>query len=178
MFRAFSDPTRLRILYLLLDGELCVGDLVKILKAPQFKASLGRYSSKLILQSRIMNASRKALSTCSGVPSREAGSGTPRCTVRSPLKRGVQARPCSSKSRRLLHTEFLRSCKLNRLCPHQLAAQQVGPQHALAVVGFVARTKALMNLSCTWRAMESASMLYTRVGSISMESKPAAGSFC
>jgi DNA-binding transcriptional ArsR family regulator len=42
MFRAFSDPTRLRILYLLLDGELCVGDLVKILKAPQFKASQGQ----------------------------------------------------------------------------------------------------------------------------------------
>ena len=39
MFRAFSDPTRLRILHLLLDGELCVGDLVKILKVPQPTAS-------------------------------------------------------------------------------------------------------------------------------------------
>lgn len=39
MFRAFSDPTRLRILHLLLDGEMCVGDLVKVLKVPQPTAS-------------------------------------------------------------------------------------------------------------------------------------------
>ena len=38
-FRAFSDRTRLRILHLLLDGELCVGDLVTILKTPQPTAS-------------------------------------------------------------------------------------------------------------------------------------------
>ena len=35
MFRAFSDPIRLRILHLLRDGELCVCDLVEILRAPQ-----------------------------------------------------------------------------------------------------------------------------------------------
>jgi ArsR family transcriptional regulator len=35
MFRAFSDRTRLRILHLLGDGEICVGDLVKILRMPQ-----------------------------------------------------------------------------------------------------------------------------------------------
>jgi ArsR family transcriptional regulator, arsenate/arsenite/antimonite-responsive transcriptional repressor len=34
-FAAFSDPTRLRILHLLRDGELCVGDLVTILAMPQ-----------------------------------------------------------------------------------------------------------------------------------------------
>ena len=34
-FAAFSDPTRLRILHLLRDGELCVGDLVTILDMPQ-----------------------------------------------------------------------------------------------------------------------------------------------
>ncbi len=34
-FAAFSDPTRLRILHLLNDGELCVGDLVTTLKLPQ-----------------------------------------------------------------------------------------------------------------------------------------------
>ena len=34
-FAAFSDPTRLRILHLLCDGELCVGDLVEILDMPQ-----------------------------------------------------------------------------------------------------------------------------------------------
>lgn len=35
MFRAFSDRTRLRILRLLVDGEICVGDLVEILQLPQ-----------------------------------------------------------------------------------------------------------------------------------------------
>ena|ERR1700686_463850 len=34
-FAAFSDPTRLRILHLLREGELCVGDLVAILDLPQ-----------------------------------------------------------------------------------------------------------------------------------------------
>ena len=35
MFRAFSGPTRLRILRLLQAGECCVGDLVSILELPQ-----------------------------------------------------------------------------------------------------------------------------------------------
>jgi len=35
MFRVFSDQTRVRILRLLQDGPLCVGDLVAILRAPQ-----------------------------------------------------------------------------------------------------------------------------------------------
>src|SRR4051812_26679452 len=35
MFRAFSDPTRLRILMLLQAGECCVGDLVTVLELPQ-----------------------------------------------------------------------------------------------------------------------------------------------
>jgi ArsR family transcriptional regulator len=39
LFRAFSDRTRLRILHLLLDGELCVLDLVSILRVPQPTAS-------------------------------------------------------------------------------------------------------------------------------------------
>lgn len=39
MFRAFSDPTRLRILNLLGRGELCVCDLVRIIGAPQPKIS-------------------------------------------------------------------------------------------------------------------------------------------
>ncbi len=39
MFRAFSDRARLRILHLLLDGELCVGDLVRVLGVPQPTAS-------------------------------------------------------------------------------------------------------------------------------------------
>jgi len=39
VFRAFSDRTRLRILCLLRRGELCVGDLVGILRLPQPKVS-------------------------------------------------------------------------------------------------------------------------------------------
>jgi ArsR family transcriptional regulator len=35
MFRAFSDPIRLRILHLLRDGEMCVCDLVEVLRLPQ-----------------------------------------------------------------------------------------------------------------------------------------------
>jgi ArsR family transcriptional regulator len=35
MFRAFSDPIRVRILSLIQPGELCVCDLVEILKVPQ-----------------------------------------------------------------------------------------------------------------------------------------------
>jgi ArsR family transcriptional regulator len=39
MFRAFSDRNRLRILCLLEQGELCVGNLVTILQVPQPRAS-------------------------------------------------------------------------------------------------------------------------------------------
>ena len=39
LFRAFSDRTRLRILNLLLGGELCVCDIVSTLGVPQPTAS-------------------------------------------------------------------------------------------------------------------------------------------
>src|SRR5579864_2376541 len=39
LFRAFSDRTRLRILHMLTDGELCVCDLVSVLNVPQPKVS-------------------------------------------------------------------------------------------------------------------------------------------
>ena len=39
LFRAFSDRTRLRILHLLQQGELCVCDLVTVLRVPQPTAS-------------------------------------------------------------------------------------------------------------------------------------------
>ena len=39
MFRAFSDRTRLRILHLLLPGELCVCHIVDALDLPQPKVS-------------------------------------------------------------------------------------------------------------------------------------------
>lgn len=39
MFRAFSDPTRLRILHMLGGGELCVCHIVDVLGVPQPTAS-------------------------------------------------------------------------------------------------------------------------------------------
>jgi ArsR family transcriptional regulator len=39
MFRAFSDRNRLRILHLLQDGEMCVGDIVDVLQVPQPRVS-------------------------------------------------------------------------------------------------------------------------------------------
>lgn len=38
-FKAFADPTRLRILHLLTRGELCVCDVMNIIQAPQAKVS-------------------------------------------------------------------------------------------------------------------------------------------
>ena len=35
LFKAFADPTRLRVLSLLAAGELCVCDIVEILRLPQ-----------------------------------------------------------------------------------------------------------------------------------------------
>lgn len=39
LFKAFADPTRLRLLGLLSCGELCVCDLMEVLGAPQSKVS-------------------------------------------------------------------------------------------------------------------------------------------
>src|SRR3954466_443454 len=39
LFRGFADGTRLRLLYLLRDGELCVCDLVDVIGVPQPKVS-------------------------------------------------------------------------------------------------------------------------------------------
>lgn len=39
LFRALSDPTRLRLLQLLHGGELCVCDLMAALRIPQAKTS-------------------------------------------------------------------------------------------------------------------------------------------
>jgi ArsR family transcriptional regulator len=39
MFRAFSDRTRLRVLHLLREGEMCVADLVTVLRVEQPSAS-------------------------------------------------------------------------------------------------------------------------------------------
>jgi ArsR family transcriptional regulator len=39
LFRALADETRLRILNLLCEGELCVCDVMRVLKEPQSKVS-------------------------------------------------------------------------------------------------------------------------------------------
>jgi len=39
MFKALSDETRLRILCLLFDGELCVCDIMEVLQLPQSTVS-------------------------------------------------------------------------------------------------------------------------------------------
>lgn len=39
VFKALGDPTRLRVLCILRDGEHCVSDIITILKVPQAKAS-------------------------------------------------------------------------------------------------------------------------------------------
>jgi ArsR family transcriptional regulator len=55
-FRAFSDRTRLRILHLLLQGELCVCDIVRAIGIPQPTAS--RHLSYL-RKARLVVAKRK-----------------------------------------------------------------------------------------------------------------------
>ncbi len=39
MFRAFADRTRLRLLHLLRDGEMCASDIITVLGLPQAKVS-------------------------------------------------------------------------------------------------------------------------------------------
>ena len=39
LFKAFADPTRLRMLHLLGDGELCVCHLMEVLQLPQSTVS-------------------------------------------------------------------------------------------------------------------------------------------
>jgi ArsR family transcriptional regulator len=39
LFKALSDETRLRIIHLLLYGELCICDLMEVLELPQSKVS-------------------------------------------------------------------------------------------------------------------------------------------
>ncbi len=39
LFRAMADPTRLRLLHLLVEGERCVCDLVNVIDCPQPKIS-------------------------------------------------------------------------------------------------------------------------------------------
>ena len=47
---------------------------ISFLMASVSRLDRGKHSNRLILRSRIMNASRKAFSICSGVPATAAGS--------------------------------------------------------------------------------------------------------
>jgi ArsR family transcriptional regulator len=58
MFRAVSDPTRLRILNLLLQGELCVCDIVNMLRIPQ--PTISRHLAYL-RESELVEARRDGL---------------------------------------------------------------------------------------------------------------------
>jgi ArsR family transcriptional regulator len=53
LFRAFSDRTRLRILHLVRRGEVCVGDLVRVLRVPQPTAS--RHLAYLLRAGLVVN---------------------------------------------------------------------------------------------------------------------------
>ncbi|MDP2359799.1 MAG: metalloregulator ArsR/SmtB family transcription factor [bacterium] len=54
IFRALSERIRLRILFLLAEGEMCVGDIVRALMLPQAKVSqhLGYLSRAGLVQMR------------------------------------------------------------------------------------------------------------------------------
>jgi ArsR family transcriptional regulator len=58
MFRALSDPTRLRILGLLVQGELCVCDIVNTLRLPQ--PTISRHLAYL-RESELVEARREGL---------------------------------------------------------------------------------------------------------------------
>ena len=84
MFRAFSDPTRLRILGLLRGGERCVCELVDILRCPQPKASRHlAYLRKAGLVMPAIGARTTGASSAMG-PMRSVRSGA-RAVVTSPL---------------------------------------------------------------------------------------------
>lgn len=57
-FNALADPTRLRILSLLGEGELCVCDVMSVLKEPQSKVS--RHLSHL-RRAKLVEARRQGL---------------------------------------------------------------------------------------------------------------------
>jgi hypothetical protein len=54
---------------------------ISFLMASVSRLDRGKHSNRLILRSRIINASRKAFSICSGAPATAAGSGTPQWAV-------------------------------------------------------------------------------------------------
>ena len=55
VFRVFGDSTRIRILYALLEGELCVCDIAEILNMTQSAIS---HQLRIIKQARLVKARR------------------------------------------------------------------------------------------------------------------------
>jgi ArsR family transcriptional regulator len=70
LFRAFSDTTRLRILYLLRDGELCVCDLVEVLRLPQ--PTVSRHLSYLRKAGVVMAREERSWNFYTLIPGRSA----------------------------------------------------------------------------------------------------------
>ena len=70
MFRAFSDPIRLRILTLVQPGELCVCDLVAILRIPQ--PTISRHLSYLRRAGLVMVRQERSWNYYALMPARSA----------------------------------------------------------------------------------------------------------
>lgn len=58
VYRAFADRTRLRILKLLQEGELCVSDIIDILRLPQAKVS---HHLKFLCRSELVDMRKNGL---------------------------------------------------------------------------------------------------------------------
>lgn len=56
LFKVFSDSTRIRILYVLFDGEMCVGDISEKLGMTQSAIS---HQLRVLKQSRLVKAKRE-----------------------------------------------------------------------------------------------------------------------
>jgi ArsR family transcriptional regulator, arsenate/arsenite/antimonite-responsive transcriptional repressor len=97
LFRALADPTRLRLLRLLGRGELCVCDLMAILRLPQARTSrhLGTLKKAGLVKSRKDGlwsyysltrprdaVHRKLLECVRAIPAAEALKGVGRCCPR------------------------------------------------------------------------------------------------
>lgn len=55
LFKVFGDSTRIRILYALLDGPLCVGDLANVLEMNQSAVS---HQLKILKQNKLVKNTR------------------------------------------------------------------------------------------------------------------------
>jgi hypothetical protein len=87
LFKAFADPTRLRILNVLAAGELCVCDLVDLLDLPQPNVSPPWLDRNLRPSTTAYWASSAAISRSQGTDSDTGRSGSAHGPVRRPKGR-------------------------------------------------------------------------------------------